>query len=60
MLLDDEEHSLCVFVFFPHFFTNTLYSCSADNEIISICKLDQMTDLNTLGMTSYYIYKFNV
>lgn len=47
-------------LFFSPFFTNTLCSRSADNEIISICKLDQMTDLNTLGMTSYYMYKFNV
>ncbi|KDO58301.1 hypothetical protein CISIN_1g0154481mg, partial [Citrus sinensis] len=25
-----------------------------DNEIVSICKLDQMKELNTLGMDSYF------
>lgn len=26
----------------------------ADNEIVSICKLDQMKELNTLGMSYKY------
>lgn len=46
----DEKHnfSLCLYLFSP---MPLILGCT-DNEIISICKLDQMSDLNTLGMTS--------
>ena len=45
---DKRYLAVCIYLFSLMIF---ILNCT-DNEIISICKLDQMRELNTLGMTS--------